>query len=144
MRAVTSIAAILAVAWTTGCGSANDSGEASGSARTDAAKQALKNFYAAANDADGGRACGYLTMDGIRQIVRVRSRPDCVRTVGALSPGSFAGATGDADLVDVEHVEEREGAVDVEAEVHGRSGGTYRLVDRRGMLLIDGFEPEEK
>ena len=69
MRAVTSIAAILAVAWTTGCGSANDSGEASGSARTDAAKQALKNFYAAANDADGGRACGYLTMDGIRQIV---------------------------------------------------------------------------
>jgi hypothetical protein len=140
MRAVASTAVLLAVVWTTGCGSAKDSGEPS-AAR---AEQVLKKFYAAANDADGDRACGYLTMDGIRQIVRARSRPECVRTVGALSPGSFAGGTGDADVVHVEHVDERDGAVEVEAEVRGRSGGTYRLVDHRGTLVIDGFESEEK
>jgi hypothetical protein len=43
----------------------------------------------------------------------------------------------------VDRVEEGADGFDVEAEVRGRSHGAYRLVERNGALLIDGFKPEK-
>jgi hypothetical protein len=126
-----------------GCGSRpsakTDAGEES--AQTGRAPQVLTAFYAAANDADGRRACSYLTADGIRQVVHVSSRPACVRTVSAFAKGNFADADG--SLLHVDRVEKGADGFDVEAEVRGRSHGAYSLVESNGALLIDGFKPEK-
>jgi hypothetical protein len=126
-----------------GCGGSGglEPGTQSKGGDTSRAERALRGFYAAANDADGRRACLGLTPTGIRQVVRVGSRAACIRTISAFRPGSFADADG--KLVRVEHVEDRGDAVQVEAEVKGRSSGVYSLVERNGRLLIDGFDSEE-
>lgn len=121
-----------------GCGSSRSGRE--GMLR--AGEEALKGFYGAANNADGQDACGRLTRGGIERIVHVRTRAACVRTISGFRKGAFA--AGEGELVDVEHVEAAADGVDVEAEVKGRSGGTYHLIRRGGKLLIDSFDPEEK
>lgn len=105
------------------------------------AAQLVRSFYEAANDADGTRACGLLTDAGIRTVVRVKTRADCVTTVNGFQAGSFENDEG--ELVEIEGVEEGEDGFDVDAVVKGRTEGTYDVVRRGGRLLIDGFRPEE-
>ena len=143
MRQAFLFVTLLTVPALAGCGSSSaEKAKDSDSKRASAAEQALNAFYAAANDANGKRACGYLTDQGVRRIVRVGWSAACVRMISGFDKGSFA--HGEGELVDVEHVEASAGAVEVEAEVKGRSGGTYRLVERGRKLRIDSFESKEK
>ena len=105
------------------------------------AAKTVSAFYEAADESDGEKACSLLTAAGIRAIVRVGSRAACVRTVDGFDPGSFSDEDG--ELLEIEDVENHGDTSEVDAVLHGRSGGVYTVVKRDGRLLIDGFEPEE-
>jgi hypothetical protein len=129
---------LFAVAFLAGCGSESSEAEKEGENAHAPAAQTLRAFYAAADRSAGPAACSLLTPRGIRQIVHVSSRAACVRTIDALASGSFA------NVLHVEGVDEHgDDAFSVDAQLKGRSAGTYTVVKRRGQLLIDGFEPEE-
>jgi hypothetical protein len=105
------------------------------------AAQVVRDFYEAANDADGQEACALLTDAGIRTVVRVKSRAECVGTVGAFQRGSLEVENG--ELVEIEGVAQGEDGFDVDAVITGRTEGTYTVVRRNGRLLIDGFASKE-
>lgn len=105
------------------------------------AAETVQAFYDAADDAAGEKACALLTANGIRTLVRVQTRPACVRTIDGFEPGSFSGKDG--ELLEVEGIEEHGDGFDVQAVLKSRTGGVYSVVKRDGRLLIDGFEPEE-
>jgi hypothetical protein len=136
LRLVQVVLAVGLLVAATGCGK-------EGEARTEAnpAVKALRAFYEAADAADGRRACGFLTDSGIRQIVRVHTRQECVMAVDRFAPGLFH--SDDEEFVEVERVEDREDGAEVEAEIKGRSGGTFMFVRRGGRTLISGFKSEE-
>ena len=124
-----------------GCNSGESEAEKEREGSESPAAKVVHEFYDAANEADGEKACSLLTPNGVRSVVRVPTRPACVRTVNALARGSFESDEG--ELVDVEGVEERDDGFDVEAVVKGRSEGVFSVVERNGRLVIDGFESEE-
>lgn len=124
-----------------GCDSGGSESEQEREHTDSPAAELVRHFYKAANDADGTEACGLLTDTGIRTVVRVKTRADCVRSVDGFQAGSFE--TDEGDLVEIEGVDEDEEGFDVEAVVKGRSEGTYTVVRRGGRLLIDGFKPHE-
>ena len=124
-----------------GCDSGESDAEKEQEDSDSPAAQVVRDFYGAANEADGNKACALLTPNGVRTVVRVPTRPACVRTVDALAAGSFE--TDNGELVDVESVEERGDGFDVEAVVKGRSEGVFSVVEQDGRLVIDGFESEE-
>jgi hypothetical protein len=135
------ICAIIAVLGLPACDSGSEAESERESSDAPAA-QTVRAFYAAADKAAGEEACALLTASGIRTVVRVATRADCVRTIDGFVPGSFTG--DDGELLEVEGVEERGGdGFDVEAVVKGRSAGVYSVVERRGRLVIERFEPEE-
>ena len=106
------------------------------------AAQVVRSFYDAANHAAGEKACALLTDDGVRSVVHQRSHRACIRTINALEPGSFDDRDG--KLLAIEGVEEDgDHAFAVDAALKGRSGGTYRVVQRNGTLLIDHFTSDE-
>jgi hypothetical protein len=124
-----------------GCDSKGGESEQEREGSNSPAAQLVRHFYEAANDADGTEACGLLTASGIRSVVRVKTRADCVRTVDGFEPGSFEPAEG--ELVEIEGVEEGEDGFDVDAVVKGRTEGKYSVIRRNGHLLIDSFRSEE-
>ena len=129
---------LVAVVFLAGCESEGSEAEKEGENANAPAAQAVRAFYDAADRSRGSAACALLTTRGIRQVVHVASRAACVRTIDALAPGSFS------NVLHVEGVDERgEGAFAVDAQLKGRSGGTYTVVKRHGRLLIDGFESDE-
>lgn len=133
---------LLGLVFAAGCSSGESSkSEGEGEHATSPAAQLVRSFYAAANDADGATACGLLTDDGIRTVVQVATRTDCVRTVNGFQGGSFD--TGKDELVEIEGVDEGNDGFDVDAVVKGRSEGTYSVVRRNDRLLIDGFKAKE-
>ena len=136
--AVAAVAGALVVA---GCDSGESEAEKEREGSGSPAAQVVRDFYDAANEADGEKACALLTRSGVRTVVRVPTRAACVRTVDALAPGSFESDKG--ELVDVEGVEERGDGFDVEAVVKGRSEGVFSVLERDGRLVIDRFESEE-
>jgi hypothetical protein len=106
------------------------------------AAETVREFYDAANRSAGKDACGLLTDNGIRTVVRTATRAACVRTIDGLERGSFE--SDDGELVEVEGVDDRgSDAFDVDAVVKGRTAGTFHVVKRGARLVIDGFEPEE-
>jgi hypothetical protein len=105
------------------------------------AARVVREFYDAANDAAGKKACALLTAQGVMTVVRVPSRNACVRTIDGLAPGSFESDAG--ELVEVDRVEQGEDGFDVEAVVKGRSEGVFSVIERNGRLLIDGFTSKE-
>jgi hypothetical protein len=132
-------AAVLALA---GCDSGESEAEHEGESANAPAAQTVRDFYDAANRSAGKDACGLLTENGIRTVVRAPSRAACVSTIDSLDKGSFEAKEG--ELLDIEGVDESgEDGFDVDAALKGRSGGTFHVVKRDGRLLIDGFEPEE-
>jgi len=134
---------LLAILLVAGCESGSRDSE-SEQEREDASSPAaalVREFYDAANDADGAKACDLLTEAGVRTVVRVKARADCVRTVDGFSQGSFEGDKG--DLVEIEGVEESDDGFDVDAVVKGRAEGTYSVIRRNGRLLIDDFSSKE-
>ena len=136
------VCAVVAVLGLPACDSGGSEAEQEGENADAPAAQTVRAFYDAADDAAGQKACALLTENGIRTVVRVKTRPACVRTIGGFERGSFTGKDG--EILEVEGVEEHgEDAFDVEGVVKGRSAGVYSVVKRNGRLLIDGFEPEE-
>jgi len=134
--------AVVALLGLPACDSGGSESQKEGEGADAPAALTVRAFYDAANDAAGGKACALLTANGIRTVVRVKTRSACVRTIDEFSPGSFTGKDG--EILEVEGVEERGGdAYDVEGVVKSRSAGVYSVVKRNGRLLIDGFEPEE-
>jgi hypothetical protein len=130
---------LIAVALLAGCESKADK---EGKTANAPAAQTVRSFYAAANRSAGDEACALLTAEGMQRIVHASSRTDCVRTINGLAPGGFSNKKG--DLLDIEGVDEHgDNAFDVDAALKGRSGGTYAVVERKGRLLIDGFESDE-
>lgn len=130
----------VAVAFLAACGASEEQSE--GENADAPAAQAIRAFYGAANRSAGAEACALLTARGIQQVVHVSSRDACVHTINGLDPGSFSSKSG--ELLHIEGVDEQGAdAFDVDAQLEGRSGGTYTVVDRSGRLLIDGFEPDE-
>lgn len=133
---------VLAVAFLAGCESKGSDAEQEREHANAPAAQAIRAFYAAANRSAGEEACTLLTTRGIQQVVHVSSRTACVSTISGLDKGSFSSEEG--ELLHIERVDERgDDAFDVEAQLRGRSGGTYAVVRRNGSLLIDGFESDE-
>jgi len=124
-----------------GCDSGGSESEQERERADSPAAQLVRHFYEAANDADGTEACGLLTDTGIRTVVRVKTRADCVNTVDGFQAGSFEADEG--ELVEIEGVDEGEAGFDVDAVVKGRTEGTYSVVRRGGRLLIDGFKSKE-
>ena len=125
-----------------GCDSGKKESERERESSNAPAAQVVRSFYDAANHAAGEKACALLTDGGVRSIVHQSSRPACIRTINALEPGSFDDRDG--ELLAIEGVEEDGAdAFAVDAALKGRSGGTYRVVRRNGMLLIDGFQSDE-
>ena len=124
-----------------GCGSDKSESEQEREHADSPAAQLVRDFYEAANDANGTQACGLLTEAGIRTVVRVKTRDECIRTVDAFQTGSFENEDG--ELVEIEGVEQGEDGFDVDAVVKGRTEGTYSVVRRGGRLLIDGFKSDE-
>ena len=142
MTRKTSCGILLAVLCLAGCDSGGSSkSEQEREHASSPAAALVRQFYDAANDADGARACGLLTDAGIRTVVRVKTRAECIRTVGGFAHGSFETEKG--ELVEIEGVDESHDGFDVDAVVKGRTAGTYAVVRRNGGLLIDGFTPEE-
>ena len=131
----------IAALFLAGCGSEKSESEQEREHADSPAAQVVRHFYEAANDADGREACGLLTDAGIRTVVRVKSRAECVGAVDAFERGSFESDEG--DLVEIEGVDENEDGFDVDAVVKGRTEGTYTVTRRGGRLLIDGFRSKE-
>jgi hypothetical protein len=129
---------VLAVA---GCDSGKSESEQEREGATGPAAAAVREFYDAANDSAGEKACALLTTRGVRTVARVKSRQECVRTINGLTPGSFE--SDEDELVDIEGVEEAGDGFDVEAVVKGRSEGAFSVVEQNGKLLIDGFTSDE-
>jgi hypothetical protein len=128
----------LAAAFLAGCESEGSEAEREGESANAPAAQTVRAFYDAAHRSAGPEACALLTESGIKSIVHVDSAAACVRTIDALDPGSFA------DVLHVEGVDERgEVGFSVDAQLKGRSGGTYTVLKRNGHLLIDRFESDE-
>jgi hypothetical protein len=133
---------VIAVAVLTGCESKGSEAGQEGEHANAPAAQAVRAFYAAANRSAGDEACTLLTTRGMHQVVHVSSRAGCVSTISGLAKGSFSSEK--SELIHIEGVEERgDDAFDVDAQLRGRSGGTYAVVGRNGRLLIDGFESDE-
>lgn len=129
---------ITAIAFLAGCESEGSEAEKEGESANAPAAQTVRAFYDAADRSAGAEACSLLTTRGIRQIVHATSRDRCVTTIAALAPGSFS------HVLKVEGVDERgNDAFAVDAQLKGRSGGTYTVIKRSGRLLIDGFESDE-
>jgi hypothetical protein len=142
MTRKTSCGILLAVLCLAGC----DSGGSSESERerehaNSPAAALVRQFYGAANESDGAKACGLLTDAGIRTVVRVKTRAECIETINGFAQGSFERDKG--DLVDIEGVDESDGGFDVDAVVKGRTEGTYSVIQGNGHLLIDGFGSKE-
>src|SRR5436190_19721915 len=133
---------LVAVAFLAGCGSAGSEGEKEGEKANAPAALTVRAFYAAANRSAGPEACALLTPRGVQQVVHASSRDACVDTINGLGPGSFSSKSG--ELLHIEGVDEHgTDAFDVDAQLQGKSGGTYTVVKRSGQLLIDGFESDE-
>lgn len=132
---------LLAVVFVAGCDSGGSESEQEREHADSPAAQLVRHFYEAANDADGTEACGLLTDTGIRTVVRVKTRAECIQTVDGFEAGSFE--TDEGDLVEIEGVDENEEGFDVDAVVKGRTEGTYTVVRHGGGLLIDRFTSEE-
>ena len=129
---------VVAAVFLAGCESEGSKAEKEGENANAPAAQTLRSFYVAANRSAGEDACALLTTHGMQQVVHVSSRAACVSTIGALAPGSFS------HVLHVEGVDERgDDAFAVDAQLKGRSGGTYTVVRRNGRLLVDGFESDE-
>jgi hypothetical protein len=129
---------VVAVAFLAGCESEGSESEKEGESANEPAAQTVRAFYDAADRSAGPDACALLTARGIQQIVHVSSRAACRATINALAPRSFS------HVLHVEGVEEKGAdAFAVDAQLKGRSGGTYTVVKRDGQLLIDGFESDE-
>jgi hypothetical protein len=142
MTRKTSCGILLAVLCLAGCDSGGSSESEQEREHASSPGAALvRQFYDAANDADGASACGLLTDAGIRTVVRVKTRAECIRTISGFAQGSFE--TDKGELVEIEGVDENHDGFDVDAVVKGRTTGTYAVVRRNGRLLIDGFSPEE-
>jgi hypothetical protein len=136
------VAIALALALLGGCGSQGSEAEQEGENADAPAAQTVSAFYDAADRSAGPEACALLTARGIQQIVHVKSRAACVTTINAFAPGSFSNKEG--DLLHVEGVEEDgDNAFAVDAQLEGRSGGTYTVAKRHGQLLLDGFASDE-
>jgi len=132
------IALAAAVALLAGCESDGSEAEREGENVDAPAAQTVRAFYDAADRSDGARACALLTLRGTEQVVHVSSRAACVRTIDGLARGSFS------KVLHVDGVDDLgDGAFSVDAELRGRSGGAYRVIEREGRLLIDGFESDE-
>jgi len=142
MTRKTSCGILLAVLCLAGCDSngSSESEQAREHGNSPAAA-VVRQFYDAANDADGTKACDLLTESGIRTVVRVKTREDCIHTVGGFARGSFESNKG--ELVEIEGVDESADGFDVDAVVKGRTEGTYAVIRRHGRLLIDGFQAKE-
>lgn len=132
-KAAFGVIAILSVA---GCGSPGSKSEQDRERSASPAAQVVRRFYEAANAAHGSEACNLLTDTGIRTIIRVKTRAECVRTVDGFQPGSFAS-------IEIEVVAPQEEGFDVDAVVKGRSEGRYTVISRGGRLLIDRFTSKE-
>ena len=132
---------VIAALCLAGCGSETSESEQEREHADSPAAQLVRHFYEAANDADGTEACGLLTDAGIRAVVRVKTRADCVRTVDGFEQGSFE--TDNGELVEIEGVEQGEDGFDVDAVVKGRTEGRYTVVRRSDRLVIDGFTSKE-
>jgi len=142
MTRKTSCGILLAVLCLAGCDSGGSSESAQeGEHASSPAAAVVRQFYDAANESDGTKACGLLTDSSIPTVVRVQTRAECVRTINGFEPGSFE--TDKGELVDIEGVDESDDGFDVDAVVKGRTAGTYSVVRRNGRLLIAGFSPEE-
>jgi hypothetical protein len=141
MSAKVSCGLLIAALCLAGCGSDKSESEQEGEHADSPAAQLVRHFYEAANDANGTEACGLLTEAGIRTVVRVKTRDECIRTVDGFEAGSFESDEG--ELVEIEEVDEDEDGFDVDAVVKGRTEGAYSVVRRGGRLLIDGFKSEE-
>jgi len=124
-----------------GCDSGDSESERESEGSDSPAARLVREFYDAANDSAGAKACALLTDKGIRTVVHVTTRSGCVRTISSLTPGSFE--SKDGELVEVEGAEEAEGGFHVDAVVKGRSEGVFTVIHRNGRLAIDGFESEE-
>jgi len=142
MTRKTSCGILLAVLCLAGCDSGGSSEPKQESEHASSPAAALvRQFYDAANESDGTKACGLLTDAGIPTVVRVKTRAECVTTINGFTQGSLGRDKG--ELVDIEGVDESDDGFDVDAVVKGRTAGTYSVVRRHGRLLIDGFSPEE-
>lgn len=142
MTRKTSCGILLAVLCLAGCDSGGSTESEQESERASSPAAALvRQFYDAANEADGAKACGLLTDAGVRTVARVNGRAECITTVSGFAPGSFERDNG--DLVEIEGVDESGDGFDVDAVVKGRAEGTYSVVRRSGRLLIDGFRSDE-
>src|SRR3954451_11275530 len=142
MTRKTSCGILLAVLCLAGCDSGGSSGSEQESEHASSpAAAVVRQFYDAANESDGTKACGLLTDAAIPRVVRVKTRAECVSTISGFAQGSFERKKG--ELVDIEGVDESGDGFDVDAVVKGRTAGTYSIVRREGRLLIDGFSPEE-
>jgi hypothetical protein len=131
-----------AVALVAGCDSGGSEAEREGKSANAPAAQTVRAFYEAANRPAGVEACALLTARGIQSIVHVASAEACVRTIDGFVPGSFT--SKDGEFLHVEGVDEHgEDAFSVDAQLEGRSGGTYTVISRNGHLLIDRFDSDE-
>lgn len=133
---------LAAAALLAGCESGGSEEEREGESANAPAAQTVRAFYAAADRSAGPEACALLTRRGLQSVAHVTSRAACVRTIDGFAPGSFS--SKDGELLHVEGVDERgDDAFAVDAQLVGRSGGTYTVVKRNGRLLIDRFESDE-
>jgi hypothetical protein len=131
-----------AAALVAGCDSGGSEAEREGESANAPAAQTVRAFYDAANRPAGAEACALLTARGIQSIVHVTSHQACLRTIDGFAPGSFT--SKDGELVHVEGVDEHgDDTFSVDAQLEGRSGGTYTVIRRNGRLLIDRFESDE-
>jgi hypothetical protein len=135
------VCAVVAVVGLPACDSGSSEAEKERASADAPPAKTVRAFYAAADDAAGPKACALLTENGIRTVVRVKTRAACVRTIGGFAPGSFS--SKDGELLQIEGVDEHGDGFDVQAVLKGRAGGVYSVVKRNGRLLIDGFKPEK-
>jgi len=142
MTRKTSCGILLAALCLAGCDSGGSSeSEQEGEHANSPAAAVVREFYDAADESNGAKACSLLTDAALPTVVRVKSRPECVRTINGLTEGSFERDEG--ELVEIEGVDESGDGFDVDAVVKGRTAGTYSVVRRNGRLLIAGFSSEE-
>ena len=90
---------LVAMVCLAGCDSGGSESEQERERADSPAAQLVRHFYEAANDADGTEACGLLTDTGIRTVVRVKTRADCVNTVDGFQAGSFEADEGEPGTI---------------------------------------------
>ena len=155
MTRKTSCGILLAVLCLAGCDSGGSSEPKQESEHASSPAAALvRQFYDAANESDGTKACGLLTDAGVD---RTRFGVYLGSGEGVQDFEHLAAMVAQANLPGTrtydrsalagsayrEYVAESDDGFDVDAVVKGRTAGTYSVVRRHGRLLIDGFSPEE-